>query len=58
MPGFVHVLDPYHGIQRGWDTAEDALRHVEEVIQLEGPQTIAAFMLESVTGHERSAGAA
>jgi taurine---2-oxoglutarate transaminase len=50
MPGFVHVLDPYHGIQRGWDTAEEALRHVEEVIQLEGPQTIAAFILESVTG--------
>jgi taurine--2-oxoglutarate transaminase len=50
MPGFVHVLDPYHGIQRGWDTTEEALRHVEEVIQLEGPQTIAAFILESVTG--------
>ena len=50
LPGFVHVLDPYHGIQRGWDTTEDALRHVEEVIQLEGPQTIAAFILESVTG--------
>jgi taurine--2-oxoglutarate transaminase len=50
MPGFVHVLDPYHGIQRGWDTAEDALRHIEEVIQLEGPHTIAAFILESVTG--------
>ena len=50
MPGFVHVLDPYHGIQRGWDTAEESLRHVEEVIQLEGPQTIAAFILESVTG--------
>ena len=50
MPGFVHVLDPYHGIQRGWDTTEEALRHIEEVIQLEGPQTIAAFILESVTG--------
>src|SRR4029077_1230027 len=21
----VHVLDPYHGIQRGWDTVEEAL---------------------------------
>jgi taurine--2-oxoglutarate transaminase len=50
MPGFVHVLDPYHGIQRGWDTVEESLRHVEEVIQLEGPHTIAAFILESVTG--------
>ena len=50
MPGFVHVLDPYHGVQRGWDTAADALRQVEEVIQLEGPHTIAAFILEAVTG--------
>jgi taurine--2-oxoglutarate transaminase len=50
MPGFVHVLDPYHGVQRGWDTTEEALRHLEEVIQLEGPQTIAGFILESVTG--------
>src|SRR6195256_4317088 len=23
--GVVHVLDPYHGIQRGWDTAAEAL---------------------------------
>jgi taurine--2-oxoglutarate transaminase len=50
MPGFVHVLDPYHGVQRGWDTADEALQHLEEVIQLEGPQTIAAFILEPVTG--------
>jgi taurine---2-oxoglutarate transaminase len=50
MPGFVHVPDPYHGIQRGWDTTEVALRDLEEFIQLEGPQTIAAFILETVTG--------
>jgi taurine--2-oxoglutarate transaminase len=50
LPGVVRVLDPYHGIQRGWDTAEQALAHVEEVIQLEGPHTIAAFILEPVTG--------
>ena len=50
LPGFVHVLDPYHGIERGWDTADQALRYLEEVIQLEGPQTIAAFILETVTG--------
>src|SRR3954468_6730736 len=50
MPGFVHVLDPYHGIERGWDSAEQSLAYLEEVIQLEGPQTIAAFILESVTG--------
>jgi len=48
--GVVHVLDPYHGIQRGEDTAEVALTHLEEVIRLEGPETIAAFILEPVTG--------
>jgi taurine--2-oxoglutarate transaminase len=50
MPGVVHVLDPYHGIQRGWDSAEDSLRMLEETIQLEGPHTIAGFILETVTG--------
>jgi taurine---2-oxoglutarate transaminase len=50
MPGIVHVLDPYHGLAHGWDTAETALRYLDEVIQLEGPQTIAAFILETVTG--------
>jgi len=50
MPGVVHVLDPYHGVARGWDAADEALRYLEEVIQLEGPQTIAAFILETVTG--------
>ena len=50
MPGVVHVLDPYHGIERGWETAAQSLAYLEEVIQLEGPQTIAAFILESVTG--------
>src|SRR6201999_3079529 len=50
IPGVVHVLDPYHGIARGWDTAQESLAMLEEVIQLEGPQTIAAFILETVTG--------
>ena len=50
MPGIVHVLDPYHGVARGWDDTDAALRYLEEVIQLEGPQTIAAFLLETVTG--------
>ena len=50
MAGVVHVCDPYHGIERGWDSAEQALANLEEVIQLEGPQTIAAFILEPVTG--------
>lgn len=50
MPGVVHVLNPYHGIQRGWDTAAQALAMLDETIQLEGPQTIAAIILEPVVG--------
>ena len=50
LPGVVHVLDPYHGIERGWDTAGQALSALEEIMQLEGPHTIAAFILETVTG--------
>src|SRR4029079_1853462 len=50
ISGVVHVLDPYHGIERGWDLAEQSLAMLEEVIQLEGPHTIAGFILETVTG--------
>jgi len=50
IPGVVHVLDPYHGIERGWESAESSLAMLEETIQLEGPQTIAGFILEPVTG--------
>jgi len=46
----VHVLDPYHGAKRGTDDAETALAYLEETIMLEGPSTIAAFILEPVTG--------
>jgi taurine--2-oxoglutarate transaminase len=50
LPGFVHFLDWYHGVDRPADTPEQALRHLEEVVQLEGPATIAAIILEPVTG--------
>src|SRR5437879_6527280 len=43
MPGVVHVLDPYHGIARGWDTPEQSLAMLEEVLQLAGAHTIAGF---------------
>ena len=46
LPGIVHVLNPYHGIQLGWDNASDALAYLEETIQLEGPTTIAVQILE------------
>src|ERR1017187_4098048 len=50
LPGVVHVLDPYHGIERGWESAATSLAMIDEIIQLEGPHTIAAFILEPVTG--------
>jgi taurine---2-oxoglutarate transaminase len=50
IPGVVHVLDPYHGIARGWESAASSLAAIEETVELEGPQTIAAFIIEPVTG--------
>ena len=50
LPGVVHVLDPYHGIERGWDSAAASLAMLEEIVQLEGAHTIAAFFLETVSG--------
>jgi taurine--2-oxoglutarate transaminase len=50
LPGIVHVADAYHGVQRGWDDVGLALANLEEVIQFEGPQHIAAFFIEPVTG--------
>ena len=50
MPGVVHVMDPYRGTERGFDDAEAALALLRETIELEGPETIAAFILETVTG--------
>ena len=50
MPGVVHLLNPYHGVERGWDPLDKALAYLEEVIQLEGPSTIAGFLVESVVG--------
>ena len=59
MTGVVHFLDPYRYRSTFHRTspdlpesefAQDYLGHLEEVIQLEGPQTIAAVMIEPVTG--------
>ena len=58
MPGIVHVPHPYHGIQRGSDTAAEALAQLEEIIMLEGPQTIAGFIMETVDRDQRHPGAA
>jgi taurine--2-oxoglutarate transaminase len=50
MPGVVHVLDPYHGVARGWDRPDAWLAMLEETVDLEGPSTIAAIIVEPVTG--------
>jgi taurine--2-oxoglutarate transaminase len=59
MPGVVHFLDPYryrstfHRSNPDISEAEftqDYLNHLEEVIQYERPETIAAVLLETVTG--------
>jgi len=50
LTGVVHVLDPYHGPFRQPDDAATALAYLDETIQLEGPGTIAAIILEPVTG--------
>lgn len=59
MPGVVHFLDPYryrstfHRHNPDISEAEftqDYLNHLEEIILYEGPETIAAILLETVTG--------
>jgi taurine--2-oxoglutarate transaminase len=50
VAGIVRVFDPYRGSDRPEDTAEQALDRLEEQIMLEGAETIAAFILETVTG--------
>src|SRR5260370_23634908 len=37
IPGVAHVLDPYHGIARGWETADASLRLIADVIHLPAP---------------------
>ena len=59
MPGVVHFLDPYryrstfHASRPDLPEIEftkEYLNHLEELIQLEGSATIAAILMETVTG--------
>jgi taurine--2-oxoglutarate transaminase len=59
MPGVVHFLDPYRYRSTFHRTnpdiseeefTQDYLNHLQEIIQFEGPDTIAAILLETVTG--------
>ena len=55
FPGVVHFFGPYpyrspfHATSEA-EEGERALQHLEEVIALEGPGTVAAVMLETVVG--------
>jgi taurine--2-oxoglutarate transaminase len=50
IPGVFRIPDFYHGIQRGSETTEEVLVRTEEVLELEGPKTVAALIVEPVTG--------
>src|SRR5215470_4128676 len=50
IPGVFRIPDFYHGIQRGSETAEEVLARTEEILELEGTKTIAALIVEPVTG--------
>ncbi len=50
IPGVFRIPDFYHGIQRGSDTAEEVLKRTAEVLELEGAKTVAAIIVEPVTG--------
>ena len=54
IPGIVRVFDPYMYRPPLGMTAEQweegSISHIEEVIQLEGPHTIAAILVEGITG--------
>jgi taurine--2-oxoglutarate transaminase len=59
MPGIVHFLDPYRYRSTFHRTnpdisedefARDYINHLEDIIKYEGPETIAAVLIESVTG--------
>ncbi len=53
-PGFIKVMDPtpynYSFGDNDADIVANNLRYLEEVIQYEGPQNIAAMFIETVTG--------
>ena len=54
LPGVVHFLDPYcYRCPFGWTKEtchRECISHVEEVVQYEGPDRIAAIIMEGVTG--------
>jgi taurine--2-oxoglutarate transaminase len=54
IPGVIHFMDPYcYRCPFGWTPEtchRECITHVEQVVQFEGPDNIAAIVLEGVTG--------
>ena len=50
IPGVFRIPEFYHGVDKRTETAEEVLARTEEIIQLEGANTIAAIIVEPVTG--------
>ena len=55
IAGIVHFFGPYAYRSAFWSTSEEeeaqrALEHLEQVVAMEGPQTIAAILIETVVG--------
>jgi taurine---2-oxoglutarate transaminase len=54
IPGVVHTLDPYcYRCSFGWTPDKchrECIKHMEEVILYENPDTVAALIMEGVTG--------
>lgn len=54
MPGVVHFLDPYcYRCPFGWTREtchRECIKHVDEILYYEGPDRIAAIIMEGVTG--------
>ena len=50
IPGVFRIPEFYHGVNQKEDSAAEVLARTEEIIQLEGANTIAAIIVEPVTG--------
>jgi taurine--2-oxoglutarate transaminase len=54
IPGVIHVMDPYcYRCPFGWTLEtchRECINHVEQVINFEGPENVAALVMEGVTG--------
>ncbi len=54
IPGVIHVMDPYcYRCPFGWTLEtchRECIAHVEQVILFEGPENVAALVLEGVSG--------